>query len=235
MDGFMTFVHNYKLVDGLIVLLGLMGIAVISDRFRALYRTLAAPKEFFPQVMALMAQKEHAKASALCAGLKGKPLAEVLRRVIDNAHLNPDELEKTFSVAVSEVLPNITRRLGFLSMIANVVTMVGLLGTVMGLIISFQAVSMADASQKQTLLAQGISMAMHATALGLLVAIPVMIGYSFLAEKQMHLVSELEHKGQEMLEFLRAQDRAEWGVDKLFPATPDKKNTAPPAPHRAHA
>lgn len=236
MEGLMTFIHNYKVVDGFIVLLGVMAVAIIAERMKALFRDLHTTSDFYPKVMELMAKKEVTQASALCATQKGKPLPEMLKRLIDNSHLNPDEIEKTYFTAMSELTPHLTRRLGYLSMIANVVTMVGLLGTVMGLIVSFQAVSMADPAQKQTLLAQGISMAMHATALGLLVAIPVMVVYAFLAEKQMRLMGQLEHLGQEMLEYLRAQDRIDWGAERIYPvstSTPSAvtENAPPPPRH----
>ena len=233
MNGFMAVVNDFKIVDGVIVLLGIMGVAVVAERFKALYFDLSLSADFYHKVMELMGQKQLDKAVAVCSTQEKKPLAIVLKRLLENSHLNPEELEKIFQVSTSEVIPPLTRRMGYLAMIGNVVTMVGLLGTVIGLIMSFQAVGIADPSQKQTLLAQGISVAMHATALGLLVAIPVMIAYSFLTEKQNSLLAQVDHLGQEMLEYLRSQDRAAWTTDTLFPATQvavTKAGKAPPPP-----
>jgi len=239
MDGLMQLIHNYKVIDIFIGAMGLAAFGIILERAKALYFDLSTPAAFYKDVMLLMTSRDVAKASALCATQKNRPLAEMLKRLIDNSHLNPGEVEKTYRAAMSDLLPKLAQRLGYLSMVANVVTMVGLLGTVMGLIVSFQAVAQADPSQKQTLLAAGISMAMHATALGLLIAIPVMIAYSFLAEKQNHIIGQLESCGQDLLEFLRSQDRIEWNMENVYPinrSTQTEKGKAggpPPANIRA--
>ena len=79
------------------------------------------------------------------------------------------------------MLPGVvSQRIGYLAMIANVATLFGLLGTIGGLISSFEAVASADAATKQSLLASGISVSMNATMLGLAVAIPAMIAFSIL-------------------------------------------------------
>ena len=102
-------------------------------------------------------------------------------------------------------------------MVSNVVTLVGLLGTVIGLIMSFKAVSFADPSQKQTLLADGISLAMHSTAAGLLVAIPVMVIYSFLHGRQGKLFSEIDRCSARMIEQLKGRDFGAFHAQAAYP------------------
>ena len=104
-----------------------------------------------------------------------------------------------------------------MSMIANVVTLVGLLGTVTGLIVAFKAVSFADVAQKQTLLAEGISIAMTATALALLVAIPTMFCYSFLHSKQGSLFSEIDLHSQKVIECLKARGYMPFAHASAYP------------------
>ncbi|MBT8372858.1 MAG: MotA/TolQ/ExbB proton channel family protein, partial [Deltaproteobacteria bacterium] len=72
--------------------------------------------------------------------------------------------------------------------------LLGLLGTIMGLITSFQSVSSANEAAKQEMLAQGISMAMSTTAAGLVVAIPCLVGYYILNNRGEFLVDQLEQK-----------------------------------------
>jgi biopolymer transport protein ExbB/TolQ len=94
-------------------------------------------------------------------------------------------------------------RTGFLSMLANVVTLLGLFGTVAGLIQSFEAVAFADPQQKSTLLSQGISTAMNATMMGLGVAIPCMVAFSYLMNKSNGLMGELDNDVLETVDIIR--------------------------------
>ena len=115
--------------------------------------------------------------------------------------------------------PGLARNLGYLAMCSNVVTLIGLLGTVVGLIMSFKAVSFADPAQKQTLLADGISMAMHSTAAGLLVAIPVMVAYSFIHARQGKLFSEIDQHSNKLIELLKQRDFGGFGVQMAYPTS----------------
>ena len=94
----------------------------------------------------------------------------------------------------------IQKRTSYLATIANVATLLGLLGTIAGLIESFAAVGHADPQQKAALLANGISTAMNATLLGLGVAVPCMIVFSFFINKANRLISELESAGLMVLD-----------------------------------
>ena len=93
--------------------------------------------------------------------------------------------------AVREVA-RLHRRVDYLSMLANVATLAGLLGTIFGLKESFLSLSAADASAKATLLATGISQAMNTTAMGLLVAIPCMIAHARLVDRRNQLLTDLD-------------------------------------------
>ena len=83
------------------------------------------------------------------------------------------------------------RRVGFLSMLGNVATLTGLLGTITGMIKSFAAVAYANPAEKATLLAQGISEAMNATAYGLITAIPALVAFAILQNRANVLSEDL--------------------------------------------
>lgn len=83
------------------------------------------------------------------------------------------------------------RRVGFLSMLGNVATLTGLLGTITGMIKSFAAVSYANPAEKAALLAAGISEAMNATAYGLIAAIPALVAFSILQNRANRLAEDL--------------------------------------------
>ncbi len=89
-------------------------------------------------------------------------------------------------------LPRIFTRMNYLSLSANIATLLGLLGTITGLQTSFGSLSSVDAASKASLLANGISEAMNTTAFGLIVAVPCMIMYTMLNNRQQALVKDID-------------------------------------------
>ena len=229
MDSVMKIAVDYFLIDGVIGLLGLFGLALIFERAKALYFDYSLEAEpFMGKISKLVDEDKVDEAITYCAANEKKPLARVVKRILERSDRDEKAIDQSLDIAASEVAPQITRNLGYLAMVSNVVTLVGLLGTVIGLIMSFKAVSFADPSQKQTLLADGISLAMHATAAGLLVAIPVMVMYSFLHARQGKIFAEIDLASGKLIEQLKARDFASFGVQMAYPAvekTPRGKNT----------
>jgi biopolymer transport protein ExbB len=94
------------------------------------------------------------------------------------------------------------KRIGFLAMIGNVGTLVGLLGTITGLIDSFASVSTANPVEKAALLSKGISMAMHATAYGLIMAIPSLVLYAVLMNRANNLSEDMNQAALSVFNWL---------------------------------
>jgi biopolymer transport protein ExbB/TolQ len=90
-----------------------------------------------------------------------------------------------------EALPAIETRTGYLATFANIATLLGLLGTIIGLISAFSAVAQADASEKAALLSASISVAMNTTAFGLVVAIPLLLAHSYLQSRTVAITESL--------------------------------------------
>lgn len=220
MESIMSVIVDYKIVDFIIAAVGLFSFGLLYDRYKALYFDLPLPAEpFMKQVMTLVEQDKVEEAITFCSANEKKPLAYVVKRVLEKSDRDDSAIDHSLDIAASEVAPLLVRRLGHLPMVANVVTMVGLFGTVIGLIVAFRAVSFADVSQKQTLLAQGISMAMSATAGGLAVAIPTMFVYSFLSAKQSALFSEIDTHSQRVIEALKARSYMPFRAASVYPGT----------------
>lgn len=206
MDAVLSFLNNYKIIDACIVLTGLGGVYLIFERYRALYVEYSlAAEPFLKQVMSLIEQDKIEEAITFCSANEKKPLAYITKRVLEKSDRDDQAVETALDIASSEIAPKLMKSLGHLAMVANVVTLIGLLGTVAGLITAFRAVSFADVSQKQTLLAEGISIAMTATMLGLMFAIPTMIAYSFLHAKQGQLFNEIDQTTQKVMEALKSR------------------------------
>jgi biopolymer transport protein ExbB len=218
MEMIMKILIDYKLVDICIVGVGLFAFGLIFDRFKALYFDLALPAEqFMKQIMGMVQQDKIEEAITFCSANEKKPLAYVIKRILERSDRDDASIEQSLDIAASEVAPGLMKNLGHVSMVANVVTLIGLLGTVCGLIVAFKAVSFADVAQKQTLLAEGISIAMTATALALMVAIPTMFFYSFLHSKQGKLFAEIDLHSNKVIDALKSRGYVPFTHDVAYP------------------
>jgi len=129
-------------------------------------------------------------------------LANVMRNGLKRANQTKEQIQDTLEASILEAIPHIEKRLGYLALIANVSTLIGLLGTIYGLIQSFAAVASADAAAKAELLALGISKAMNTTAFGLISAISIMVIHSILTNKAEKIMAELEHFSVKLTDLL---------------------------------
>jgi biopolymer transport protein ExbB/TolQ len=103
-----------------------------------------------------------------------------------------DDIEKAMEESLMEVLPKLEKRTHYLATFANLATLLGLLGTVMGLISAFGAVATVNPAEKANLLSASISVAMNCTAFGLMTAVPLLIIHAFLQTKTTELIDSLE-------------------------------------------
>ena len=188
-----------------ILLAGVFGIAIIAERTRALFLVypLAGKKKFLDRVRELVLSDRVQDAIILCDHYPKKAIPQIVKQGLLRAHLPENMVSDGLNITVGEWVDVISKRTGFLSMIANVATLMGLFGTIVGLIQSFEAVGAVDASQKSAILAAGISTAMNATMIGLAVAIPCMVLFSFLMNKSNRIVGELDLCSLEVLDIIR--------------------------------
>lgn len=132
------------------------------------------------QVVARTSNQENALASAIYAGAQAaKNLG------------GKDEIQGRMDEVLIAENATLEKRTAFLSMLGNVATLTGLLGTITGMIKSFAAVAYANPSEKAALLSEGISEAMNATAYGLIVAIPALVAYAVLVNRTNSIMEEL--------------------------------------------
>ncbi|KYG64977.1 adventurous gliding motility protein R [Bdellovibrio bacteriovorus] len=200
---FLKFMNESGVVGWFILLVGIGSLVLVAERAKALYKDYGMNvDEFMAKIQNLVLAKKHDEALLVCAQLEKKPLASAFKTILEKADRDDDTIFQAHDIALSETVPLYTKRLHYLSMLANVATLLGLLGTIHGLILSFQAVATADPAQKQALLAHGISVSMYTTALGLAVAIPAMVFYSFLVARQNQLMEQLSEKTSKLAELL---------------------------------
>lgn len=113
-------------------------------------------------------------------GQKQGPIAKIVKAGLMKANKSDKEVQAALDEASLREVPYIEKRTGHLAVLANAATLVGLLGTIIGMIGCFAAVANADPSTKAVMLSKGISEAMNCTAFGLLTAIPALMMFAFL-------------------------------------------------------
>lgn len=113
-------------------------------------------------------------------GQKQGPIAKIVKAGLMKANKSDKEVQAALDEASLREVPYVEKRTGHLAVLANAATLVGLLGTIIGMIGCFAAVATADPSSKAVMLSKGISEAMNCTAFGLLTAIPSLLLYAFL-------------------------------------------------------
>jgi biopolymer transport protein ExbB len=170
-----------------------VGVAIAIERFiylsvettsnRRLWGTLVPLINAgnFKQVVAITSKSRAAIATVLNYGIAR--LASARRR---------DDVEKAMDESLLEIIPRMEKRTHYLSALANIGMLTGLLGTVIGLISAFASIAQANPAEKASLLAASISVAMNNTASGLLCAITLLLAHMFLEAKTTKLIDSLE-------------------------------------------
>ena len=115
----------------------------------------------------------------VCSG-NPTPMTRIIQAGLTKFNRSDAEVQAAMDEAALRELPRIEKRTGYLAMLGNVATLIGLLGTILGLIHSFAGVAGVDPSMKATLLAKGISEAMNCTAFGLICAVPALLMFAVL-------------------------------------------------------
>jgi len=186
-----------------------IALAVVCERLYFFFiHCRVNAKELLTQITRLIRSGKTEEARQICARMKN-PLSVILESAL--WHFLQHESDQQIQNAVDEIalreLPKIQKRTHYLALFANISTLIGLLGTIFGLQQAFGALSTADPSQKATVLAQGIAMAMNTTAMGLMVAVPCMIFFSFIGAKANTIIEEVDESSVRLLNFLANQRR----------------------------
>jgi len=120
------------------------------------------------------------------------PVCYVARAGLMKANAGDKDLVRAMEAAQLEVMPRLQGLTSFLAMLGNLGTLIGLIGTVFGMIEAFAGLGVSDSGQKQEILARGISVAMNATAMGLIVAIPGSFFATLFSHRQERLLDQME-------------------------------------------
>lgn len=196
-----------------ILFLGIAGLAIAVERVKFLYFKAPLNKEFFFKNLTAMLLKGDLEGMVLVCDQNPTPLSMVVKscliRLINSG--TDEEIQAALDEGAITEVPKIEKTVGFLAVIGNVATLMGLLGTITGLIRSFSAVANADAATKAAELTKGISEAMNCTAFGLLVAVPAVLLYSVLQSRAQRLIDDINEISIKTFNFILA-NRERFGV-----------------------
>ena len=170
-----------------------VAVAIAIERYVYLSLVASRNRSLWNDLAPLLAQGNFKAAADLTArsdAAIGQILNYGLARV-QNARRR-DDIEKAMEESLMEVMPKLERRTHYLATFANLSTLLGLLGTVMGLISAFGAVATVNPAEKANLLSASISVAMNCTAFGLMTAVPLLVIHAFLQTKTTELIDSLE-------------------------------------------
>jgi len=211
MDFFATLLHFFQAGGAFmypIALVAVCAIAITIERWFFLRRVQKENGILWAEVAPLIQQGDLDSAARVTEG-SDTAIARIIGNGIAQARVENkrSEIEVAAEEGLMEVMPAIEKRTHYLATFSNMSTLLGLLGTVIGLISSFAALSAADPAEKADLLSKGISEAMNCTAFGLLVAIPTLLLHSYLQSRTTELIDGLEAVAGKFVNTLSSRTR----------------------------
>ncbi|RME23976.1 MAG: MotA/TolQ/ExbB proton channel family protein [Deltaproteobacteria bacterium] len=192
----------------LILMVSVYIVTIVVERAYVLwFRFKIDANQILSRIISFVDSNNYSRAIEVCNARQNHPLCVVLKSGLLKANRSDVEIRRAMEQATLKVSPEIQKRVPYLATLANVATLLGLLGTIFGLIMAFEGVEMASAAKKQEVLARGISLAMNTTAFGLIVAIPTTIAHAVLSSRQNALLDLIEDSALTLFNHLSAKNR----------------------------
>ena len=176
-----------------ILLVFAVGLAISIERWIQLVRIRSGNKKMWKQLYPILRKGEFEKARQM-ANKDKSVIAQMLGMGLarQGAVRRRDDIEIAMEESMMEIIPQLEKRTPYVALLSNIATLLGLLGTIMGLIEAFTAVANANPAEKADLLSASISVAMNTTAFGLMSAIPLLLFHAKLTSTTGEIVDNLE-------------------------------------------
>ena len=170
-----------------------VGLAIASERYITLAIITRKNQVVWDQVQPVLAEGDFEKAREMTSEDEST-ISQVLNMglSLQGAVRRREDIEIAMEESMMEIVPRLEKRTPYVALASSVATLLGLLGTIMGLIQAFTAVANANPAEKADLLSASISVAMNTTAFGLMVAIPLLIIHAILTSKTGDIIDSLE-------------------------------------------
>lgn len=198
-----------------IALVLVIGIAITVERWRFLQSEKLRNVKAFDDFLPLLRTDDHDKMTLFTRD-NDAPVSRMIGCGLDMMKVTKQraDVEQAMSEGMMEAVPRLEQRTGYLAVLANVATLLGLLGTIIGLIAAFTAVASADPAEKSKLLSLSISVAMNTTAFGLIAAIPLLISHALLTNKTNAIIASIEMAGVKFLNVMTLNRAIQAGLPK---------------------
>ncbi len=188
-----------------ILTVAVLGLAVFFERvYMLVLRSKGNSREFSERVLKLVESGKTKEAAALCGGTPGA-IPHIGEYVLTSQSRTESDLQNVADAAGLAVIPGLTRRLHYLPMLANVATLLGLLGTIFGLREAFSSVAMVSAAERSGRLASGIAIALNATGFGLLTAVPLSVAHAWLSSQAEGMIERVDEFSVRLINALTAR------------------------------
>jgi biopolymer transport protein ExbB/TolQ len=173
------------------------GLAIAVERYIYLTSARSANRKAWKDLMEMLSKRDYARAMS-ASQQSNSAIGRILVYGLERAKSarRRDDIETAMEEGLMEVMPRLEKRTHYLATFANISTLLGLLGTVSGLIDAFAAVANADPATKAELLSASISEAMNCTAFGLIVAITSLLIYAALQNRAHRMADDVRHATQ---------------------------------------
>lgn len=191
-----------------ILLMSVVVLAISIERaFMLIFRYYINADQFMQQIRKFILAGNIDRAIKLCNQSPKAALPQIIKAGLMRANKGEVAIANAIEEATLEVMPAVRKRTNALLVFANVATLLGLLGTIVGLIAAFGGLATADESSRQEVLSSGISIAMYTTAFGLIVAIPSLIIHLGLSRITTTIAEEVDHYSVMLEDLLVTQVR----------------------------
>lgn len=193
----MDSIFNFFITGGAfmypILIVFAIGLAIAIERWQALNKVRAANRKMWEELHPVLTEGNFDEARAMTED-NTSTIAHLLNAGLEmqGAVRRRDDIEIAMEETMMEIIPQLEKRTPYIALFSNISTLLGLLGTIMGLIEAFTAVANANPAEKADLLSASISVAMNTTAFGLMAGIPLLIIYVVLTAKTGEIVDSLE-------------------------------------------
>jgi len=176
-----------------ILLVFAVGVAIAVERWVQLTRTRNQNRKMWLQIQPVLSEGDFEKAREMVNDDKST-ISQMLSMGLarQGAVRRREDIEIAMEESMMEIIPQLEKRTPYVGLLSNIATLLGLLGTIMGLIEAFTAVANANPAEKADLLSASISVAMNTTGFGLMVAIPLLLVHAKLTSTTGQIVDSLE-------------------------------------------
>ena len=194
------FVHGGPIMWPLL-LCALASVSVMLERFVSIRRAASDSESLIERVRQLLTAGQVEEAVQVCERAPG-PVPALLASGLRHRHQDSDAIERAMEELALRETPLLYKRLGVLDTVITIAPLLGLLGTITGMMSTFSVIAGAAGQNNPTAITGGIGEALIATACGLAIAIITLIGYNYLTEKVKEVIADMEIRATQLLNIL---------------------------------